>query len=459
MARKFLISRVALAMALAGGMAVAAAPTTVAAKEKKAAKASFSKEYAAVAAEIDKTVTEAQNDPAVKAASDKARAAKTDAEMAAARAEVDAAMGGILAKLKAADAAATEPLDKLKQGELTRNVGIFMSDVGMQHRGLVMMAESGAMSPESAGQVQYLAGVTAYQGQQYAEAARWLQAAYDGGYRDPQGMLQAVLADSYKRSNNPQAALAIVHKELEAAKASGAKPNETSIRTALQAAYDAKQLAPSADYAAMLGQYYPQPDSWNAAISVVRQLASLPGKENLDLMRLMYVTGAMKDKRDYLEYIENVDPRAYPGEALKIMNDGISKGKLSTADLAGEKANTESRVSADKASLAAQERDAMKPGATGATLAGTGDVFLSYDQPAKAETFYTMAMGKPGVDANAVAMHLGMAQALQGKYAEAQANFAKVSGSRAPVAKLWTAYAASKTTPAAAPAAAAAPQS
>jgi hypothetical protein len=448
MARKFLISRVALAVAMAGGMAVAVTPGVASAKSSKAEKASFSKEYAAVAGPIDKAVKDAESDPAVKAAADKARAAKTDADLTAARAEVDAAMGGITAKLQQADAAATSPLDKLKQGELTRNVGIFMADTGMQHRGLVMMLDSGQLSADTLGQVQYLAGVTAYQSKQYPEAARWLQAAYDGGYRDQQGMIQAVLADSYKRSNNPDAALAVVRKELEVAKANGTTPNETSVRTALQAAYDAKDLSASTDYAAMLGGYYPAPSSWNAAISVVRQLASLPKKENLDLMRLMQVTGAMSDKRDYLEYIEDVDPRAFPGEALKVMNEGIAKGKLTTADLGGEKANAEARVTSDRASLPSQERDAMKANAPVALVVGTGDLFLSYDQPAKAETFYAKAMGMPGVDASAVALHLGMAQALQGKYADAKTTFAKVSGIRVPVAKLWTAYAQSKMTPA-----------
>ena len=448
MARKFLISRIALAVALSGGMAAAVVPTATIAKEKKAGKAEFSKEYAAVAADLDKTVTEGKNNPTVKAAADKASAAKTDAELSAARAEVDAAMGGVLAKLQQAEAKATTPLDKVKQGELTRNVGIYMNDPAMQNRGLVLMLNSGQLQAENLAQVQYLAGVTAYQTKQYPEAARYLQAAYDAGYRDPQNMIQAVLADSYKRSNNPQAALAMVQKELEAAKANGTRPNETSIRSALQAAYDAKQLAPSEEYAAMLGQYYPNADSWNSAISVVRQLASLQKRENLDLMRLMYVTGAMKTKNDYLEYLDDVDPRAFPGEAVKIMNDGIAKGRLTAAELGGDKASAEARVPADKASLAGQEREAMKAGASAATLASAGDVFLSYDQPAKAETFYTKALGQAGVDANAVALHLGMAQALQGKYAEANASFAKVSGTRAPVAKLWAAYAASKGTPA-----------
>lgn len=447
MARKFLISRIALAVAMTGGIAAAAAPTMVAAKEKAPAKATFSKEYAAVAAPVDKAIADSKANAAVQAASQKAQAAKTDAEKAAAKAEVDAAMGGVLAQLQTAEAQATQPFDKLKQGEMTRNVGVLMNDPAMQHKGLVMMLDSGQTSPESLGQIQYLAGVTAYQSGKYDVAARYLQQSFDGGYRDTQNMIQPLLADSYKRSNNPQAALAMVQKELEAAKASGAKPSETSIRSALQASYDAKQLAPSTEYAAMLAQYYPSPASWNISTSIVRQLASLQNAENLDLMRLMNVTGAMKDKRDYLEYLQNVDPRAFPGEAVKIMDQGLAKNLLTQADVP-DRGNSAGRVAADKASLPATERDALKPAATAAQVTGAGDVFLSYEDYPKAETLYKAALAKSGVDANKANLRLGMAQAMQGKAADAQATLAKVTGTRAPVAKLWAAYAASKATPA-----------
>jgi hypothetical protein len=448
MARKFLISRIALAVAMTGGMAAAVVPTMAVAKEKAPAKATFSKEYAAVAAPVDKAIADSKANAAVQAASQKAQAAKTDAEKAAAKAEVDAAMGGVLAQLQTAEAQATQPFDKLKQGEMTRNVGVLMNDTAMQHKGLVMMLDSGQTSPESLGQVQYLAGVTAYQSGQYDVAARYLQQSFDGGYRDQQNMIQPLLADSYKRSNNPQAALAMVQKELEAAKANGTKPSETSIRSALQASYDAKQLAPSAEYAAMLAQYYPSPDSWNISTSIVRQLASLQNAENLDLMRLMFATGAMKTKGDYFEYLQNVDPRAFPGEAVKVIDQGLSKGLLTQAEVGQDRTNSAGRVAADKASLPATERDAMKPAATAASVTGSADVFLSYELYPQAEALYKVALGKPGVDANKANLRLGMAQAMQGKAADAQATLAKVTGTRAPVAKLWAAYAATKGTPA-----------
>src|SRR5690606_5920624 len=108
------------------------------------------------------------------------------------------------------------------------------------------------------------------------------------------------------------------------------------------------------EYAALLGQYYPS--SWGTSISVVRQLSSLPRDQNLDLMRLMFVTGGMAEKRDYFEYIENVDPRAFPGEAVKVMQDGLAKGKLTQAEVGADLSNSQGRVAGDKASLPATER-------------------------------------------------------------------------------------------------------
>jgi hypothetical protein len=65
---------------------------------------------------------------------------------------------------------------------------------------------------------------------------------------------------------------------------------------------------------------------------------------------------------------------------------------------------------------------------------------------------YQIALGKPGVDTARILTRLGIAQADTGRYAEAQATFAKVDGVRKPIAALWSAYAASKAKVAAAPA-------
>lgn len=445
MARKFLVSRVALAVALSSGLAMAAATPAMAAKKEKkeAAGGKFSPEFVKAAQPLQK---------AMEAAVAALGGQQTPEALAAAKQAFDTAIGGDgKAAFQAAIPAATTPDDKNALGSMMRNFGIISQDLALKQQGNTMLLTSGKLPAAEVGKTNYDAGVTAYQLKDYAAAATYLKTAKDGGYVDSTGQLDAVLADSYKRGNNPQAALQMAQDDVKAAQAKGVAPSETALRNVLQQTYTAKQVGPSTEYAALLAQYYP--GAWNTSISVVRQLASLPRDQNLDLMRLMFVTNAMNDKRDYLEYLENVDPRAFPGEATKITNDGIAKGKLSASDVP-DKANTEGRVAGDKASLAASERDANKAGATAATVVGAGDVFLSYDQPAKAETFYTKAVSMPGIDANKVALRLGMAQAMQGKYADAETNFAKVTGTRKPVAQLWSAYAKSKSG-AAAPAAAA----
>ena len=102
------------------------------------------------------------------------------------------------------------------------------------------------------------------------------------------------------------------------------------------------------------------------------------------------------------------------------------------------------------------ERDARKASATEATVTGAADALLSYGEPANAEELYTIALGKPGADMPRVLTRLGIAQVDQGKYAAAQETFAKVTGKRQPIARLWSSYAASKVMPTPAPATAAA---
>ena len=74
-------------------------------------------------------------------------------------------------------------------------------------------------------------------------------------------------------------------------------------------------------------------------------------------------------------------------------------------------------------------------------MVAAGDTFLSYGDSAKAVTFYERALTLPGVDADLANTRLGIAQIQLGDFAAARSAFALVTGSRAPIAILWTAYA------------------
>jgi hypothetical protein len=439
----------ALALGVASGALVS--EPAFAAKPAAGPKIEFSPGFAKAAADLDKTLGGAKGNAAVQQAAQAAQSATDPAAKAAAAAQVDAALGGAKAKLDAIRPAVSTPGDKLKFGNMLVAYASLVNDTSIQYEGLVMMLDSGALGEDIVGKVNWYAGVAAYQKRDYANAARYVQAAKDKGFADPQ--LDAVLNDSYKRSNNPAAALANAQRDIAAAKAAGTRPSEASIRTALQAAYDAKQVGPSTEYSVLLAQNYPSANAWNNSISVVRALSGYQSQEVLDLMRLMNRTNSYQQGQDYIEYIQAVDPRRLPGEAQNVIEAGLASGKLRANDPFITEARTiaSSRVAADRASLPGLERDARGPKATAAVVSGAADAFLSYGDAAKAEAFYTIALTKPGVDSDRVLTRLGIAQVDQGKTAEAQASFAKIQGSRKAIGQLWSAYAAQKgATPAAA---------
>jgi len=168
MARKFLISRVALAVALSSGLAMTAAPTPAVAKEKKekAPKFAYSKEFAAKAADVEKAFADYV---AAQAAKDEAKKQAAGAQVKAMKPQIDE-LGAL----------ASTPADKVKLGEFTRNYAILVADTALQHKGLVMMLESGGLTPESVGQVQFLAGVTAYQIKDWPTAEKYFKMMLSG---------------------------------------------------------------------------------------------------------------------------------------------------------------------------------------------------------------------------------------------------------------------------------------
>ena len=102
-------------------------------------------------------------------------------------------------------------------------------------------------------------------------------------------------------------------------------------------------------------------------------------------------------------------------------------------------------MTADKPDLPGHERDASAANATALTAPAAGDAFLSYNDFAKADKYYTAALAKPGADTARILTRLGIAQLGEGKTSEAQATFAKVEGARQAIARLWGIYAGQKT--------------
>lgn len=424
------LSRSALAAALALGVVAAGAVVAPqAAMAQKAPKLKLSKGFIAAAQPAQTAVN--------------AVVAGDAASEAAAKAAVDAAI-----------AAVAGDDDKFTAGSLLLNLGSKAKKTEYQRQGLDMMLSSGKADPATLNQLYAAAGQLAYQAKDYPNAERYLQAAIDAGSAD--ASLKVMLGETYISNNQVPKGMALLKTAIQGSKAGGQVAPESWYRRGLASAYRAKAVNEAAEFGAMMIQDHPTSANVGVAATIVRELANYGGQDTLDLMRLMGRSNSYAEARDYIEYIEAADPRRLPGETLDVINAGVASGKLRAADafVVDMKAQASGRLAADKASLPAYAADARKATANEGTISGAADALLSYGKAAEAEALYKLALEKPGVDANRALTRLGIAQFDQGKYAEAQASFARVTGPRTALAKLWSGYAASKAkAPAAAPAA------
>ena len=224
-------------------------------------------------------------------------------------------------------------------------------------------------------------------------------------------------------------------------KAAGETSTEGMYRTALGAAERAGLADQSLKLSQELVRAYPKPENWSVALKIFRKFARPDKAAEIDSLRLMRFTRALDNANDFILLAERLNTAGYPGEATTVLEEGVASNKLnpSTPGLRELRNVASAKVAEDKQSLPAQAQSALSA-ATGTRALSIGDAYFGYGDYSKAIELYRAALQKGSVDANVVNTRLGMALALSGKTAEAQAAFESVSGSRTSLAellKLW----------------------
>lgn len=418
-------SRLAFAVALAAtgaaGLTLAATPAYAQKKKEQPAapKPSYSKEFVAVYQPIAKMLNE-------------------NGDLAAVKPQLPT----LIAASQSAD-------EKLATGQVVVNIGAKTNDPALQRQGLDLMLDSGKAPATDVARLAFAAAQLAYNAKDWAAARTRAQQAIAAGYT---GDAELLMAETHFAEGQAPQGLDLLDKAFARKIAAGQPIPESWIKRAVAQSYQAKLDAQAMKFAGMYAQYYPSPASWGDAIAIQRNLRGYDGHDLLDLLRLGARADALRNERDYVDYITAADPRRLPGETQRIIEAGVAAGRLKANDVFVSEARgiAAGRVKADTADLPGLERDARAATSTAATAMAAGDAFLSYQQPAKAEEFYRLALARPGVDAPRVMTRLGIAQLDQGKVAEAQATFAKVEGARQAIAQLWSIYAAQAAKPTAA---------
>lgn len=340
-------------------------------------------------------------------------------------------------------AAIQTPDDRNAAGNLILSLGNKLSDAQLQRQGLELMVASGKTDPAQIGQLQFFIGRLAYEAQDWSAARTALQAAVAAGYTEEDA--ERMIAETYFGEGQAAPGLAYLDSLVEKRAAAGQPVPEAWLTRGVQVSYQARLAQEATDWSARLLAQNPSPTNWQRALQVVNAVNTLDSQAQLDLLRLMLTTGSMKERVEFLAYIEAADPRIMANEVAKVLDAGVQAGAITTGEeyytdikrIVDERAPQDRR---EAPSLATEARAA----ASGNSAQNAGDVFLSLGSWAEAEEMFALALQKGVADRDRALTRLGIAQAQQGKNAEAQATFEQVAGARVPVAQMWTAYVASR---------------
>jgi hypothetical protein len=408
-----------LMLAAVAGLGLANVPAPAAAQKKDkpaaAAKANYSKEFIA----------------AYKAYEALSKAPTPDV------AAMTAALPGLMA-------AAQTPDDRYVTGQAYVAAGNAAKDPALQLQGIDLMFQSGKIEPARQGSIALIGGQLAYNAKDYAKARTYLAKAVELGVTEGEPI--GLLAETYFAQNDTAGGLKVISDAIAARKAAGQPVSEAWLKRALATAYNSKQADEARKWGLIYAREFPHQASWGDAIAVAINSGNYQPAEMLDILRLARRTNTLRTRSMYLEYVDAADARKLPNEVLSVLDAGAAAKLVdNNVQLVRDaRATATSRIAADKAELPALVRDANAAGAKLVTVMAAADTLLSYGRYAEAEAFYAKAAGMPGANVPLVLTRQGIAQAEQGKFAEARATFAKVQGTRAPIANLWALYAEQK---------------
>jgi tetratricopeptide (TPR) repeat protein len=424
-------SAVAAAALAIGATGIAATPVLAKDKEAAPAKPANSPEFGKAAGPFQKALLELDGQK-TKLAPDDLKAKAT----------------ALIPQLATVEASVKTPLDRIIYGQWAYSLGNMAGDPATTTKGLQNMLASGQLPPEKALLVSTILGQSAYTAKDYPAAIKILGPLVTNPAI--QDVAVEMAAESYASSGQPKEGLEALKSAIAARKAAKvAVPDEWYSR-GKQIAFNGKLGAESVEWGMLQVQVTPTPINWLGATELVLyNQTNFTSQEELDVYRLMDTTGALGlepkfTDRKYVAYVQLIDPRRYPGEAVRIAEQGIATGALKANDTFVKDALTQARprVAADKAGLPGLAKEAVSA-ASGKVPLAAADAFLSYGDAAKADELYTLALAKGGIDADKdrALTRLGMAQIGEGKYADAKATLAKVGGNRVIIAQLWSIYA------------------
>jgi tetratricopeptide (TPR) repeat protein len=255
------------------------------------------------------------------------------------------------------------------------------------------------------------------------------------------------IGDAYYLGNDFADAKTFAQGQIDAAKKAGKLPDKNLLLVVMSADVGLKDEAGAEAVLEETVADYNDPNDWAQLIDVAVTSEGIRDVEAVWLGRLLYLTGAPASKQD-MDMIGTI------ASHLTFFGDAVNaKAKGGTID-----PDPSPRADADKKTI--QDQIAAENAQPGIYSAKLAEALYSYGMYPEAEAAANVAMTKGGnSDASEAPMVLGQALTAQGKYADAKAAFAKVTGggpATQRITRLWVDFDNAKLNPApaAAPAAA-----
>ena len=344
------------------------------------------------------------------------------------------------AALPAARAAATSAAAHHYVAQYQYQLAVRTNDYRAQTDALQALISSGRVPAATVPALYQQIGSVAYNHiRDYGLAERAFAAQVAAAPNSSEGMVN--LARVKIDLKKPQEAQPLLVRAIQARTATGQRAPESWYKMALDLAYRNKNAAQIAALGPLFVAAYPTPQNWRDVLLMQRELQAADPSAGLDLYRLMRASKALGGERDYFEMAAALEAAGFPAEAKAVIEEGAAARMVDTAKGTAKDILTRSNAGAakEKAGLSGLQSRATAD-ATGAAALKAADTLLSRGDYAKAAEFYRTALLKGSVDTGLANSRLGMALALAGQRAEAEAALRAVTGPRTQVAAYWLAW-------------------
>ena len=340
------------------------------------------------------------------------------------------------AALQRAQAAARSAYARYLASSLQLKLGIETSNIGLQQTAIDSMIGSGA-APAADLPMLYKNRAALFQAAGERDKA---EATYARLLELTPGDAEAMVALAQVKYNRkkPQEAVQLVERAIAAKQAAGQPVPESWYQRALNLAVSTGMQPQAIAFARGLVAAYPSAANWRDVVLVYQDIHSADPAAALDAWRLMQAADALAGERDYLEFAKALDAAGFKSEANVLLDQAVAAKMVDPKQSAAKAliASTAKGEAARKSALAGLYSKAMAA-ASGTAALEAGDTHLAHREYAKAAELYRTALTKGSVDPALVNTHLGIALALAGQKAEAEAAFGAVTGPRGALAGLW----------------------